>query len=129
MRQKPRAARLGIMAPPPKRMKKSANHGSEPTRCEMDADSYVRHVRQLEKEEPKTITNRSAIKSLMKETSSNRRKWIVLDRPPVSEILQVFPSLKEYDYVNCSKYIFYFWVQNTCTYSYNQLSLHIHAIT
>ena len=102
MQRKPRAEVLGLdvgSAPPPKKKMRVVFHGVEAA-PQMDHASYERHLKQLEKEESKSVKNRTAIRVLMRETSMNRRKWITEDRPAVRDVIRTFPSLKEYEYVS-----------------------------
>ncbi len=93
---------LGLdLSPPAKKTKTSTRHGPE-IGAQMDATTYMykRNLKQLWKEESKAIKNKSAIKVLVRETTSNRKRWIAMDRPSLEVVVQVFPSLREYDYVS-----------------------------
>lgn len=76
------------------------NHGFDVTEDNLDAVTLERCLVQLGKEESKSVKDRSAISTLMRETYVNRRNWIVTDRPGVKEVLELYPSLGNYDSVS-----------------------------
>lgn len=48
--------------------------------------------------------NLSTIKSLMEGTRDTRNKWIVHERPLISDVLRKFPSLKDSKVVSSEKF-------------------------
>ena len=62
----------------------------------LDAETYDRHRSTLEKMVSK---NNGLIAALMKETTMNRRKWILDEKPSVIDILKSFPQLATYNIV------------------------------
>ncbi len=102
MRRKPRAERAGLEFAPPVKKRKIANHGSEPSGHMLDDTSYQRHLSALNKELKKTVKNRLAIRSLVSEMAPNRRQWIMVERPAVHEVLEMYPPLKDSDVVSIS---------------------------
>ena len=68
----------------------------------LDDATYGRHRATLEKKQKKTTKSQSTITSLMRETCSNRRKWITEDMPSVAEVVNEFPQLKTYAIVSYS---------------------------
>ena len=63
---------------------------------EEDESSYEKMLEKMKQEEARADGPRNKrIKRLMRGTFKGRRDWIMKDTPKVSEILQVFPSLKQ----------------------------------
>lgn len=58
-------------------------------------DTYLTYLGQLTDEQKRDNPSVSTIKRLMKSTFVGRRSWIQKDTPSVSEIIDVFPALKE----------------------------------
>ena len=88
---------------PPSKKKKvtvTDNHGFEVASSNLDAVTLERCITRLSNETSKSLKDRSAIRVLMKETYSSRRNWIVNDRPPLREILEVYPPLKDFESVS-----------------------------
>ena len=93
--------------PPPKKWKLNytQNHGPDHHLQEiLDDDSYESNIKQLQRQLYKPVKNKAAITSLMAETSANRRKWILDDRPLIAEITEKFPALKDFNIVCIYKY-------------------------
>ena len=104
IRRKPRQQSSGLtFTPPPKKRKlnDSQNHGSHyHIQQTLDDDSYESSRKQLLKQLSKPVKNKAAIASLMAETSANRRKWILDDRPSIAEVTEKFPPLRDFDMVS-----------------------------
>ena len=65
----------------------------------LDSETYDRHLSTLEKQEEKVSKNNALIATLMKETTTNRRTWILDEKPSVLDILKRFPQLATYSIV------------------------------
>lgn len=66
----------------------------------LDEATYLRHVGQIQHHYSKGMArSKSALMSLMAETSGNRREWITGERPTIVAVTEKFPPLKEYDMV------------------------------
>ncbi len=59
------------------------------------SDEYEENLSSFQAELTKDHPNRKQLKTLMKSTFSGRRSWIRSDRPSLSEVLDVFPTLKK----------------------------------
>lgn len=101
MRRPNRAESIGV-APPSKRKKVEllCNHGLSVNESTLDQVTLERSIQQLSREVSKSTRNEEAICVLMHETSGSRRSWIVRDVPKITEVLEVYAPLKEYDYVS-----------------------------
>ncbi len=64
------------------------------------SDDYEESLGNFQAELAKDIPNRKQLKTLMKSTFSGRRSWIRSDRPSLSEVLDVFPTLKKTKFVS-----------------------------
>ena len=104
IRRKPRSQpSSGLTFVPPAKKKKPesrCNHGAEPELGLLDEATYDKHLDQLHRQSSRMTRNKAALTSLMQETATNRRTWIVQNRPPISEIAEKFPLLKEFDWVS-----------------------------
>lgn len=68
---------------------------------EESGDDYTENLMLMHKELEKEKPCKKEIKSLMLKTYAGRREWIQNECPPVSEILNLFPSLSSARYVSC----------------------------
>ena len=66
----------------------------------VEEGDYEEDLLLLQSEIAKAHPKRKVIRKLMKTTFMGRRKWILSDRPVVSEILDCFPQLKKVKYVS-----------------------------
>ena len=108
MRCKPRSHGTGLDFSPPTKKKKIqlGNHGYNPYAYTLlDEETYDLHLSQLHKQLSKKTKNKASLLSLMAETAANRRKWIIEERPTVSDVLNKFPTLQEFDMVCYELYI------------------------
>ena len=60
-----------------------------------DGDVYESKLKRLQEECEKATPKGSLVKRLMTATFSGRRKWILEETPSISDVLQVFPPLKQ----------------------------------
>ena len=65
-----------------------------------ESDDYQMNVVMLKKELEREAPRSSVVKSLMQATFAERRQWIVQERPPISDILDLFPCLSQEKYVS-----------------------------
>ena len=74
----------------------------------LDDKTFQRHKLALVQE----AKNRDSVKILMRETASNRCRWIVTDHPSVSEVREKFPNIFDFDIVSYHYqiYIFLYYV-------------------
>lgn len=101
MRRKPRSHGTGLEFSPPSEKKKIqlGNHGYNPyAHTLLDQETYELHLSQLHKQLSKK-TKKASLLSLMAETAANRRKWIIEEKPTISDVLSKFPILQEFDVV------------------------------
>ena len=56
-----------------------------------NCSDYEENMHKLRKHPPKN----SKVKRLMRATFKGRRQWVLRDTPKVSEILEVFPPLRQ----------------------------------
>ena len=68
---------------------------------EESSDDYTGNLMLIHKELEKEKPCKKEIRSLMLKTFAGRREWIQNECPPVSEILNLFPSLSSAKYVGC----------------------------
>ena len=103
LRRKPLSSAAGItFAPPAKRRKVQSKcfDGQENVAHQLlDEATFLRHTDQIKQQWLRGTRNRSALASLMQETSANRRKWIVEERPVIASVTEKFPPLKQLDMV------------------------------
>ena len=59
-----------------------------------EGSSYEQNLADLTSEYSKPNPSTAKIKKFMKSTFTGRRSWILNDTPTVSEVINVFPSLK-----------------------------------
>ena len=59
-----------------------------------EEDTYEQKISELHEEVGKSKPSKGKVSSLMKETFTKRRQWIIQDLPSVEEVLQKFPPLK-----------------------------------
>ena len=101
LRRNPRSSSTGLSFSPPVKKKKLGNHSVFLPIEPLDDETYNLHVAQIDKQWSKKTRTKSALSSLMYETLPNRRKWILESRPSVSEVVQKFRTLTDFDLV-CS---------------------------
>ena len=70
-----------------------AEFSIDPTQDE--DETYLAHLEELTEEQKRDNPSISKIKRLMKSTFTGRRSWIQKDTPSVSEIIDVFPALRQ----------------------------------
>ena len=69
-----------------------------------DYDTYEAHLARLQSTYSSGKYTVSSIKILMEETATIRRNWIREDKPPVVDIIQKFPCLKDPKFVSHLSY-------------------------
>ena len=99
IRRKPRSSSIGLEFSPPTKKKKIGIHSCPQSSSLTDDATYKLHLKELEKQWLKKTKSKSALSSLMAETSANRHKWIVEEKPSVLEVTRKFPMLKTFDMV------------------------------
>ena len=65
-----------------------------------DQKIYESNLALLQEHLAKPNQEISEIKSLMNATFAGRMKWIIVDVPPVNQIIDLFPPLKKVKYVS-----------------------------
>ena len=119
MRRKKCSKNTGMTFNRPKvnEKKKNSVHASSVTPGKLlDDKTFQRHKLALAKEAKKGTKNRDSVKILMRETSSNRRRWIVTEHPSVSEVREEFPNIFDFGIVSYHYqiYIFLYYVYPIC---------------
>ena len=99
LRRNPRSSSTGLSFSPPIKKKKLGNHSGYFPVEPLDEETYILHVTQINKHWSKKSRTKTALLSLMNETLPNRRKWILETRTSVSEVLEKFPTLVDFDMV------------------------------
>ena len=61
----------------------------------VELNDYQMNIVMLKKELEREAPQSSVVKSLMQGTFAERRQWIVQERPPISDILGLFPCLSQ----------------------------------
>ena len=99
MRRPKRSAQLGLPSPPSKKPNTVSCSAS-------DTAEYERHVQRIQKSYSGGKWLVSQMSTLMELTFPIRRKWIVEERPAISEVIMKFPCLQEPSLVStmCSKH-------------------------
>ena len=98
LRRPVRAEKIGITVPFREKEKASTSA--------LDMAEYEKHIKQIKKcysSQKWSITNMAI---LLEETAPQRRKWILEKCPPVTEVIESFPCLKEPKLVRACHYIF-----------------------
>lgn len=90
------AEESGNGEPPPPKRKKRAQMSERAG----ESDDYQMNVVMLKKELEREAPRSSVVKSLMQATFDERRQWIVQERPPISDVLDLFPCLSQEKYVS-----------------------------
>ena len=101
LRRNPRSSSTGLSFSPPVKKKKLGNHSVFLPTEPLDDETYNLHVAQIDKQWSKKTRIKSALSSLMYKTHPNRGKWILESRQSVSEVVQKFCTLSDFDLV-CS---------------------------
>lgn len=107
MRRKHSQASSGLSFKPPAKKMKPENIGNHVTsftygygqQLLCSEQTYNALVDQLIKQSSKSNKNKTTLASLMTQTAPNRHKWIIEDKPFISDILSKFPVFKDYDMV------------------------------
>ena len=81
----------------------------------LDNSTLQMHLNQLQRQCSKSTKNKASIKSLMEETATCRRKWIVQERPTISAVIEKYPPLKDFDMVTM-QYLIMFACISYCMY-------------
>ncbi len=104
LRRPSRAAKAGVNTPPPKKMKTDGAH--EVTVVELSASDlaeYEQHVKHLKKTYMSQKWSLTSMQGLLEQTATIRQRWIRDEIPPVRQVLEKFPCLKEPKLVSLSE--------------------------
>lgn len=89
--------------PSPKRTRSATpKRAGSDLQVEPDMSQYADLMATLENELQKENPKGKRVRRAMKDTFAGRRKWIQDSCPPVSDIIDKFPLLKESKYVSCT---------------------------
>ena len=94
LRRPARAEKAGIQLPPQKKAKMDSSDSAS-TSSDADVVEYDQHVKYLQKCYISQKWSLASMATLLKQTATLRRKWIFESNPPIKEILEKFPCLKE----------------------------------
>ena len=102
--------------------KKKANHrkqraGSSVGDSATNNVEYQSNIQSLSDELEKEKPSRKTVRKLMKDTFTGRRGWLLADSPPVTEVVEVFPPIKQVKFVSLP-----YLVMHTCMQIYFMLS-------
>lgn len=118
MRHKPQSQASGPkFTPPPKKRKpeKIGNHVTTFSDGHLQLCSeqtYKALVDQIIKQAHKKNKNKTALVSLMTETAANRHKWITEETPLISDVLEKFPTFRDFDMVIYVLHIYLYLLHN-----------------
>ena len=96
LRRPERAEKAGIEIPPAKRRRgDEETASSSPSPSASDRAEYDKHIQHLQKTYASQKWSLANMSSLLDETATQRRRWIMEDCPSVKDVLSKFPCLKE----------------------------------
>ena len=87
LRRPGRAEKVGIEVLPPEKEKDMSSAS--------DKAEYEKHIKQIKKCYSSQKWSVANMTILLEETASQRRQWISEKYPPVTEVLESFPCLRE----------------------------------